>query len=308
MLPILLPYDLSASISVASMLKLEFETDFIDDDQTSPSNPPGPPAGEGSSGKDGDTISEAAVVGVRRDSDSHGLGRNVSKRRNDNQRRNHNERQNENRDRDTFRDNLRHIALETLQICDDGEYFPPGQDGPYDLRAKIRWTADNTRYYGPDAGYGGDILESEFIKINKEGGDEGKEKKEGKRNRDGITGTGGKANDESYLKEKQGEKASEKVLAAAPSNPKDQTRVQAILSPDSLKEATLDNAQTTIYVGEYSTLVGARKVYLALARNTDQSINKKIGVLNFASAKRPGGGFIRGCQAQVRFYLPYFFN
>jgi hypothetical protein len=60
------------------------------------------------------------------------------------------------------------LALSTLQILDDGEYFPPGQDGPYDLTAKIQWTDENTRYYGPDAGEGGEILESEFIKINEE--------------------------------------------------------------------------------------------------------------------------------------------
>ena len=42
------------------------------------------------------------------------------------------ERQNGNWDRD----NLRHIAHSTLQILDYEEYFPPGRDGPYDLRAK----------------------------------------------------------------------------------------------------------------------------------------------------------------------------
>ena len=72
------------------------------------------------------------------------------------------------------------------------------------------------------------------------------------------------------------------------------------------RATTLNNTQTTIYVGEYSTLVGARKVYLALARNANPSVKKKIGVLNFASAKNPGGEFIKGSQGQVRsFKLPY---
>ena len=200
------------------------------------------------------------------------------------------------------------MAYTTLRILDDGEYFPPGQDGPYDLRVKILWTDENTRYYGPDAGEGGEILESEFIKINEERGDEGKEEEE-KRNKDGNTDDGEEANDSIYLNEtKQGENESEKAAAALKphdddnANPKDQTRVQASVSPDPPKRATLDNTQTTIFIGEYSTLVGARKVHLALARNTDPSANNKIGVLNFASAKKPGGGFINGSQAQVRVF------
>jgi hypothetical protein len=177
---------------------------------------------------------------------------------------------------------------------------------------KIQWTEENTRYYGQDAGEGGEILESEFIKINEEGGDEGKEEKEEERNKDGNTGAGEEANGASYLNEKQGENGSEKATAAASkphddnnANPKDQTRVQATVSPDPQKRAT---RKTLIYIGQYSTLIGARKVHLALASgNSDLSVNKKIGVLNFASAKKPGGGFINGAQAQVRFFkVPYF--
>ena len=143
------------------------------------------------------------------------------------------------------------------------------------------------------------------MKISQEGGDEGKEESEKGRNKDGITGAGEEANDASYLKENQGENQSENAAAAA-SKPydddnKDQTRVQATVSPVPPKKASLDNTQTTIYIREYSTLVGAREVHLTLARNTDLSANKKIGVLNFASAKKPGGGFINGSQAQVRF-------
>ena len=155
------------------------------------------------------------------------------------------------------------------------------------MKTKIQWTEENTRYYGPDAGEGGEILESEFVKINEEGGDEDKE-----------------VNSASYLK--QGENVSEKATSKPHdidnATPKDQTRVQSTLSPDPPKKITLHHhTRSSIYVGEYSTLVGARKVYLALARKTDPSFNKKFGVLNFASAKKPGGGFINGSQGQVRF-------
>ena len=240
-----------------------FETDFNYDDQTSSSNSPGPSVGDGSSGRGyyRNAVTEA-VVGSRGDfrrRSSHGRGRNDRERRNDNQRENHNERRNDNRERDnTLQDNLRHIACTTLEILDDGEYFPPGKNGPYDLLAKILWTNENTRYYGPNAGDGGEILESEF-------------------------------------------------LAAANSHDDDndsyQTRVQASVSPDPQKRVPLDQTQTTIYVGGYSTLVGARKVHFALARNPDPSINKKIGVLNFASAKKPGGEFINGSRSQVRVFF-----
>ena len=171
------------------------------------------------------------------------------------------------------------------------------------MTEKIHWTDENTKYYGPDAGEGGEILESEFIRINEEGGDKG----EGERNKDGNMGAGEEVNDSdaSYLNEtKQGEHKSEKTAVSKlrvddNATPKDRTRAQVTSSPDPQRRVT----QTNIYVGEYSTLVCARKVYLGLASNTNlnPSVNKKIGVLNFTSAKQPGGEFIDGSQAQVRF-------
>ena len=220
-----------------------FETDINYDDQTS-SISPGPLAGGSSSRGHRNTreVVPGFSGGLGRGGGSHGHGRNDSGRWSDT---------NDNWERDNRRDYLRRIAHSTLQILDDGEYFPPGQDGPYDLRAKILGTDENTRYYGPDAGKGGEILESEFI---------------------------------------------------AASTPDDNLNA----NPDPPNRTTLDNVQTTIYVGEYSTVFGARKVHFALARNPDPSVNKKIGVLNFASAKKPGGEFIIGSQGQVRFLkLPY---
>ena len=233
---------------------------------------------------------------------SDGLGGSDSERQSNYPRQNYNGRENENR----VRDNLRHIASSTLEVLDDGEYFPPGHDGPYDLKTKTLWTDENTRFYGPDAGEGGEISESEFIKIKEEGSNEEKGEKEGEREKNGNTDVGEEANDASYLNEtNQGENELKKATAAAASkphnddiaNPEDRDNV----SPDSPKKVTHDNTQTTIYVGDYSTLVGARRVHFSLARKTDPSVNKKIGVLNFASAKKRGGGFMNGSQAQVRF-------
>lgn len=54
-----------------------------------------------------------------------------------------------------------------------------------------------------------------------------------------------------------------------------------------------------VTVSECSTLVGIQNMTGLLQSSSKE--NKMIGVLNFASAKNPGGGFIKGASAQVRF-------
>ena len=61
-----------------------------------------------------------------------------------------------------------------------------------------------------------------------------------------------------------------------------------------------------ITVCECSTLTGTRKINESLQSPTESpeadnaSVQKKVGVLSFGSAKNPGGGFIKGAQAQVQ--------
>jgi len=66
-----------------------------------------------------------------------------------------------------------------------------------------------------------------------------------------------------------------------------------------------DRKVVRITVTECSTLSGSR----ALDRevNSDGERNN-IGVLNFASAKNPGGGFLTGAQAQVRTFCLFLFS
>ncbi|KAF8161497.1 hypothetical protein B0H34DRAFT_788449 [Crassisporium funariophilum] len=56
--------------------------------------------------------------------------------------------------------------------------------------------------------------------------------------------------------------------------------------------------QVQVTVSEISTLAGAQILGELLKSFPSEDISKKIGVLNFASAKNPGGGFMTGASAQ----------
>jgi len=70
------------------------------------------------------------------------------------------------------------------------------------------------------------------------------------------------------------------------------------MESSSLSRLDDDRKAVQITLTECSTLVGARTLYDELHCTSTDS-GKRIGVLNFASAKNPGGGFQTGAQAQV---------
>ena len=79
------------------------------------------------------------------------------------------------------------------------------------------------------------------------------------------------------------------------------------LSEWSTNPQTLVGSESRVHitVSECSTLTGARKMKESLQSPTESpeansaSVKEKVGVLSFGSAKNPGGGFIKGAQAQV---------
>lgn len=136
----------------------------------------------------------------------------------------------------------------------------------YDLTSKIEWTDAHTEYWAPDAPELGGPWDFEEW--------------------------GGADLDLDVEMDALVQAQSQSVSMSEDGNDESQMGTEAISNLNS-------KTNTKISIKECSTLVGARKLHAYLCENPPSSGNTVIGVLNFASAKKPGGGFINGAQAQV---------
>ncbi|TFK26269.1 hypothetical protein FA15DRAFT_297969 [Coprinopsis marcescibilis] len=72
------------------------------------------------------------------------------------------------------------------------------------------------------------------------------------------------------------------------------------------EEGDVSLEKTEFTLVECSTLEGCKTLHALVASlpdHTEGLVDKRVGLLNFASAKKPGGGFINGARAQVWSFL-----
>jgi hypothetical protein len=209
------------------------------------------------------------------------------------------------------RDELRSVAAQTLDVIDNGWYIPDGTDVPIDLGPKLEYTNAQTAYYPPD-----DEEMAAWATKNL-----GQEKKEtrilikeystlvGARKLHGmlalrtqVTGEDGAESEPEVLQEDEGKKGKEGIEE---NKGKAKEGIEEIIaSGEEAKETKQPHDQLssteTVKQDEAKQVDAGEEVKEAEQTNEPQptSANHTIGVLNFASAKKPGGGFINGSQAQ----------
>jgi hypothetical protein len=213
------------------------------------------------------------------------------------------------------REVLREIAASTLDALDDGFYYPPATKD--DVLIDVEQSGEG-RETETDVTKEEETRQGEEEARESEKGVEGGESEKGDKQLEAELGTV----DEETHSEVQ------KVVVAiadhrkAGREPYDlKTKIwntnthTLFISPEdetislwyeTEKSGEDKKKNSRILIGEYSTLFGCRR----LKEITQDGAGQKgtIGVLNFASAKKPGGGFLNGAQAQVRFPFSFFFE
>jgi len=191
------------------------------------------------------------------------------------------------------RDELRSVALHTLDNLDNGWYIPDGTDVPVDLGPKMEYTNAQTTYSAPDD----DEMAAWATK------DLGQEKKETKILIKEYSTLVGARKLHGMLASLSQDRAD--TVAEVAQEDDGEGVEESVASGEESKEAKESEDQPplteTIKEGEEKEIEAGEEVKES-EKTRDQTqpatANCTIGVLNFASAKKPGGGFINGAQAQ----------
>ena len=195
---------------------------------------------------------------------------------------------------------LREIAAATLDALDDGFYYPPAPEDVEQIGAEKVESENDTMETKADGTKEEQSKEEESKEEEDEKSDKGDEQSEAQ------DGTDEKSQDAMKVEIVDHRKAGREPydLKRKIWNTNENT---LFIPPDDetlglwfrAERSEEEKKKSRIIIAEYSTLVGSRR----LQTIKEAESGGKIGVLNFASAKRAGGGFLNGAQAQVRITL-----